>query len=303
MSSKWGLSHLHADVAAVALQDAQFRIDFIRKDRFIAHARAEKILAELEMLMRLDDAVRPQGRLLAGYSLMGKSTIVAEFMKFHPADDNPSGDAALVPVVHVQYPESASGSIYGEILGTLNAGMPSRSKVQDIRNACITLLRRVGMRILIIDEFHNILEGGAHAQKKAVNSIKYLMNELRRPVVVIGTEAVIAATRMDLQISSRLPVLPLQRFKNDDDDFLELLFAFESLLPLRKRSALYEADMATLIYQHTLGITGDIADLLNAAAIFAIESGTETITAEQINAVKDKTIKATDRKSIEALLG
>lgn len=302
MSKDLDLSHLNPKVAEVARMDNAYRIAYIRKDRFLEHARAQKILSELDMLMNLDDAVRPQGRLLAGYSLMGKSTLVAEFVRRHPADDNPTGDAAQVPVVCVQYPESASGSIYGEILGALNAPMPSRARAQDIRTACIQLLRRVGNRILLIDEFHNILEGGALAQKRALNSIKYLMNELRRPVVVIGTEEVIPATRTDTQISSRLELMPLKRF-NNDEFFLDLLALFQLSLPLRKNSILYEPEIADLIYLHTNGITGNVSDLLNAAAIMAIETGTEKITKEEINALKDKTRRVMDTTNIAELLG
>lgn len=302
MSEESGLAHLQPMVAKIALMDDQSRIDYIRKDRFITHARARGIMDELEMLKNLDDAIRPQGRLLAGYSLMGKTTIVAEFVNRHRADDNPSGDSISVPVVYVQYPESASGNIYGEILSVFNTHMPARARLQDVRSACVDLLRLVGMRILIIDEFHNILEGSAHAQARALNSIKYLMNELHRPVVVIGTEAVIAATRTDRQISSRLPILPLERFKNDDD-FLDLLAAFELILPLRKPSTLYDPTLAALIYKHTVGITGDVADLLNSAAIMAIESGTERITEEEIEAFKNRRIKADERVNIEELLG
>ncbi len=302
MSKKLDLSHLEASVAEIARLDSKSRIDYIRKDRIIFHDRAEKILAELEMLMNLDDSVRPQGRLLVGYSLMGKTTLLSEFIRRYPADDNPTGDAAYVPVVYVQYPEIASGSIYGEILGSLNVQMPVRTRVQDIRQACIDILKRVGMRIMLIDEFHNILEGSKHAQTKAVNSVKYLMNQLRRPVVVAGTEDVIAATQTDRQISSRLPVLPLPRFKCDKD-FQELLSGYGLLLPLRKPSGLDHPKLAKLIYKHTLGITGDVSDLLNAAAIMAIETGTEQITAVEINGLKNTTLKSVGTRSIAELLG
>lgn len=302
MHSPWKLEHLEPSVAEIALQDARTRIDYIRKDRFILHRRAREILDELEMLYQLDDAVRPQGRLLAGYSLMGKTTLVEEFLLNHPADDNPTGDAARIPIVRVQYPESAKGSLYGEILGVLNAQMPRAARVQDMRLAAINLLRRVGMRILLIDEFHNILEGSALAQRKAVNSVKYLMNELRRPVVVIGTEEVITATQRDPQIASRLPLLPLRRF-NNDDDFLDLLAGFELLLPLRHPSGLGGPELGTLIYKHTMGITGKVADLLNKAAIMAIETGSERITEEEITALKDSFQTRIDSANIPELLG
>jgi hypothetical protein len=301
MNDEFDLRHLAPEVAEIAMLDGPARIAYIRKDRFIKHSRAKSLLEEFAMLMALEDAVRPQGRLLVGYPLMGKSTVIDQFMKLHPADDNPSGDAAIVPIVRVQYPESAKDGVYAEILAALNSKLPNRTAFRDIRIACVDMLRRVGMRILIIDEFHNILEGSAQAQRKALNSVKYLMNELRRPIVVAGTEDVFAAVQRDPQISSRLPPLPLKRF-SDDDDFMDLLAGFELLLPLRRPSGLYGPELSSVIYKQTMGITGEVADVLNEAAILAIQSGTEQITAEEITALKQRPRKV-DQRIIKELLG
>jgi hypothetical protein len=61
--------------------------------------------------------------------------------------------------------------------------------------------------------------------------------------------------------------------------------------------------MGNLIYEHTHGITGNVSDLLNAAAIMAIETGTEQITAEEINALKDTIMRAVNTTNIAELLG
>lgn len=276
--------HLAGEVAKVAGQDNEARIAYIRRDRFVLHRRAEDVLTDLEMLYRMEDAVRPQGRLIVGRSLMGKSTIFDEFLRNHRASDNPEGDAAVVPVLLVQYPEAASEGIYPEILAKLNARLPVNAQPRIQRKAAVELLKSIGLRVLLIDELHNVLEGSANAQRKGLNSIKYLMNELRRPVVCAGTVEVFNAIKTDPQLDSRLRRLPLARFK-DDADFQELLAGFELLLPLREASGLYDETLSTQIFQVTRGIVGEVVDLLNNAAIYAIENELECITEDVIKAV------------------
>ncbi len=276
--------HLATSVAQVADLDDALRIAYIDKDRFVPHRRAKEVLDDLELLYGMEDAVRPQGRLLVGRSLMGKSTIFDEFVRLHPPSDNPGGDAAIVPVISVQYPDSASEGIYPEILSSLNARLPTNAKTRELRNAAVQLMRAVGVRVLLVDELHNVLEGSANAQRKGLTSIKYLMNELRRPVVCAGTLEVLNAIKSDRQMSSRLSRQPLARFR-DDEDFQELLVGFESVLPLRRPSNLADVEISTKIFDITLGIVGDVADLLNRAAVHAINSGTEYITADVIDEV------------------
>lgn len=284
MNPKDRYPHLAPAVAAVAeLGDAD-RISYIKRDRFVCHRQAEEILEELELLYGMEDAVRPQSRLVVGRSLMGKSTIFDEFMRNHPASDNPDGEAAIVPVLLVQYPEDAKEGIYPEILAKLNAKLPTNAKPQLLRKSALELLRCVGLRILLIDELHNVLEGSANAQRKGLNSIKYLMNELRRPVVCAGTLEVLNAIKTDPQMYSRLRRMPLTRF-HDDGQFQELLAGFELILPLREPSMLHDPEISTQIHELTIGVVGDVADLLNKAAILAIESGIERITTAVITAV------------------
>lgn len=273
--------HLSPNVAVMADQPSDIRIKYIEQDRFVVHRRAEEILNDLEMLYRMEDSVRPQGRLIVGRSLMGKSAIIDQFLLNHRATDNPDGPAAIVPVLSIQYPDTAKEGIYPEILRKLNAAPSSNAKPHQVRSDAISLVQAVGCRIIIIDEIHNLLEGSAPAQRKGLNSIKYLMNELRRPIIAAGTAEAVNAVRTDEQISSRLRPLMLKRFK-DDEDFMELLAGFELLLPLRRPSLLDEPVLSSLIYGYTLGITGNVSDLLTKAAVAAIKSGTEQITEDEI---------------------
>lgn len=299
MTNETQYPHLTPDVALVAEMSESDRIAYINKDRFICHRRAGEILKELESLLVLDNQIRSQGRLLAAHPMMGKTTLISEFLSKHPASDNPGGDAAIVPVISIQYPENAKEGVYAEILKSLNAKIPKTIKSYDLRHFATDLMRKVGVKILFIDEFHNILEGSANAQRKAFNSIKYLINDLQRPIVVSGTSKVITAVASDIQFSSRLQSLIIPRFKNDEN-FKDLLYGFQLLLPLKKTSDLDSEPLASLIHKHSLGILGNVSDLLNKSAILAIQSGAEMITATEIETIKNIVAKP---QSICELLG
>jgi len=277
------LDHLNDDVKVVALMDDQERVKFIARDRFIPHPKAERILDDLELLYRSDDSLRPQGRMLTGLSLMGKSTVLAEFVKNHRASEDPEGEAVHCHVISVQNPDVTSTGIYPEILRALNANSRKVKRLFDMREHCLELLNMVNCRLIIIDEFHNILAGSTRDRDEGLNGVKFLMNELRRPIVVAGTQSCKNAIKHDEQFVSRLYPIELAPFR-DNDDFAMLLVGFEALLPLRKPSFLHNGTVKDKILRLTGGITGYVSDLLNRAARVAILEGTEKITESELDA-------------------
>lgn len=276
------LKHLSCGVRPLALKEDAFRIAEIGKERFLPYTRATKILDELESLYRRPTAVRAQGRLFIGPSLAGKSSIFAKFAENHRADDNVEGDAAIVPVLCVQYPEKASEGIYSSICHALNHRPPASASPSRIRGDCLDLLKVVDVRILLIDEFHNVLLGNLREQRMGITTIKTIMNALGRPVVVAGTMEAYNAINKDPQMLSRLRPIYLNRLQEDDEDYTELLAGFEMSLPLRQPSNLMSSKMAVEIYRLTDGLVGNISDLLAELAIRAIEEGDERITLEAL---------------------
>lgn len=274
--------HLNEDVANIAMLDDEARLRFIAKDRFIPYGKAEQILNDLEHLYRSEDSLRPQGRMLTGISLMGKSTLIDEFVRNHRASDDPDGDAVHCPVISVQYPDVTGYGIYPEILRALNANSRKVKRQFDMREHCLELLEMVSCRLIIIDEFHNILAGTTSRRDEGLNGIKFLMNHFRRPIVVAGTQSCRNAIKHDDQFVSRLYPLELSPFRNDQD-FAMLLAGFEALLPLRKPSFLYSGEVKDKIHRLTGGVTGYISDLLNKASRVAIEEGTEQITSKELD--------------------
>jgi hypothetical protein len=277
--------HLDQRVAAVADRSDKARLEYLKEDRFIPYEAAKLVLGELEDLLTWPNTVRPPCRFLIGEPDMGKSAIFKEFEQAHPPSDNTGGDFAIVPVLRMQFPETGSDGVYGEILRKLNSETTSNPSSRALRSQAMSVLNDIGNRVLIIDEIANVIVKDVRRKTIAMNAIKFIANETERPIVLGVTPEAFGAVVTDRQIKSRFEPVFLPRFK-DDEYYREFLFGFELALPLRKPSGLgTDNDIAFEILRRTLGITGSISKLIVAAAREAIRSGEERITAELVKTV------------------
>jgi len=278
-SSKY--PHLGADYAAVADRSDDERLAFISRDRFLPFQQTESALKAMNGLYRQENAIRPKGMLLIGESLIGKSFLIDQFKKEHPAEDNADGDAAIVPVGHITVAGRARADLYREIMGSLNSRPAATAKPDAVRTDCIALMKSVGMRVLIIEEFQDLLVGTPTEQDAALNQVKYIMGETRRPVIASGIERAANAVNRSTQLKSRLRERRLVRFQLDED-YIDALAMWEQTLPLRRASNLDDRVIAQDIHARSDGVTGRISDLLQMAAELAIEDRSECITTDTL---------------------
>ncbi len=108
----------------------------------------------------------------------------------------------------------------------------ARRQVQVLR-----LLRGIGLQMLVIDEVHHLLAGHYAKQRRFLNVLKYLGNELQIPLVGVGTLDALRAVQTEPQVASRFDPIALSGWQWSKE-FLVLLASFERLLPLRERSHL-----------------------------------------------------------------
>ena len=147
------------------------------------------------------------------------------------------------------------------------------------------LLRKVAPRMTVVDEVHNLLAGSAQEQRAALNLLKFLSNQLKCAIAVLGTRDALAAMQTDAQIASRLPGFDLPRWQ-ENEDFRGFLAGFDRQLPLRQASRISASRaMVSAIMSATNGITGHISDLLSGAAEAAIRTKKECITPELLQSV------------------
>lgn len=239
------------------------------------YPRATTALERLETLLAWPSKQRMPNLLLIGPTNNGKSMIVEKFRRSHPPTSHP--DREETPVLVVQMPSEPSvGRFYTALLAALGAPMRSRYRLADLEQLLLRLLRAAGVRMLVIDELHNVLGGRGDARREFLNLLRYLGNELRIPLVGVGTRDAYLAIRADDQLENRFAPLTLPRWETDADA-CSLLASFAAAFPLRRPSPIASAEMAGYLLTRSEGTIGELAHLLTDAAVAAIESGEETL--------------------------
>jgi hypothetical protein len=289
--------HLHQSILPILNLDDDQRIIQIKKPRWIGYPRAHQILGRLEDLLLHPKEPRMPGILLVGPSNNGKTRLIRQFVKNHPVDDNPGGENIIAPVFSIQAPPTPSESaFYAQILNSMFYRVPA-SSVEAKRTKVVNVLKKIGVKVLIIDELHNILAGASVKQQQFLNMIKYLSNELEVCIVGCGTGDLLRAVSVDPQIQNRFTPELLPTWEMGTT-FRQLLASFEQALPLKKPSLLHSPQIASQIHSLSEGTIGEVSTLVNMAAEYAIRSGTEQITQDILR--RCGYISPYDRKKVAA---
>lgn len=230
--------------------------------------------------------------LIVGPTNNGKSTIIERFRRTHPpiAEEHREN----IPVLSVQMPSEPSAiRFYAIFLAAIGAPFRPRQRLAELEHMALKLLRAVEVRVLVIDELHNVLAGNGNNRREFLNLLRFLGNELRIPLVGVGTHEAYLAIRSDDQLENRFEpmVLPLWE---EGEDLYSLLASFVSALPLRHRSLIATPNIARYLLTRSEGTIGELARLLTSAAIAAIESGEEMINARTLTLAEYE--GPTDRK-------
>ncbi|MET4349538.1 TniB family NTP-binding protein [Bradyrhizobium sp. RT9a] len=277
-------AHLRPTTRPFAAEDAGSRIRRIRTDRWIGYARAEAVLAALEDLLSFPKRLRMPNLLLVGPTNNGKTMIVEKFRRTHLANaaSEPADGAALIPVLKVQMPSGPDeGRFFGAILEALGMPFNPRDRIATKQDTAVRLMRATNVRLLVIDELHNLLSGTAMQQRRLLNVLRWLGNELQIPLVGVGTTEALRAIRSDEQLVNRFEPFPLPVW-TDDDEYRRLLSTLEAVLPLRRPSNLSDPAMTARILSAAEGVLGEIIAIVVRAAVKAIETGAETISPRMI---------------------
>lgn len=275
------LTHLVVSARKIAMLPGSERTQRIRADRWIGYPKALVALNRLETLLNWPSKQRMPNLLIVGPTNNGKSMIIEKFRRTHPPTTEL--DLENIPVVSVQMPSEPSiKRFYSALLVAIGAPIRPRQQVAELEQQALNLLRAVKVKMLVIDELHNIIAGKSSSQREFLNLLRFLGNELRIPLVGIGTQEAYLAIRSDDQLENRFEPLVLPTWQ-EGNELESLLASFVAILPLRKPSFIATSDMARYLLTRTEGTIGELAQLLTCAAIAAIESGEESINSRTLN--------------------
>lgn len=269
--------HINPDFRHIMMLSDKERIAFLDEPRWIGYPQAKLILDTLQGLIHKPTKPRMPNFLIIGEPNNGKTTIVRRFQDLCGQGFVDEDVMPVKPIILVEAPPSADEKgLYVSILERFFTPYRHSDPVSKLRYQVIHLLRQCRVRVLIIDEFHSLLTGSAIKQREVMNTIKLICNELAIPIVGVGTLEAVRVLHTDPQYASRFDVVSLPKWELDKD-FQRLLFDFEAILPLKKRSQLHASELATLLHTISGGNMGDLHRLLIECAKAAIQSGAEQI--------------------------
>ena len=208
--------HLHPSQHEIAQLSNEERIAWIRQERWIQCPRAKRILDRLAELVDYPPHDRMPCLVIYGGTGMGKTRIVQKFLRDHRAHFDRKLGRTRVPVVSIQMPPApVERGLYEEILVAMGGVFVYGTGVTTLRHRIRALARQLEVRMLIIDEIHSLLAGTFREQRIILNAIRFLANDLRIPLVCLGTEEANQALMTDQQLADRFSAAELPAWENE----------------------------------------------------------------------------------------
>ena len=240
------LSHLHESAQRIARLPAAERLRYVRADRWIGYPRAAEALERLETLLSWPAKQRMPNLLLIGPTNNGKSMIVEKFRRGPPAGARiRTGNRSRCWCVQMPSEPSVMPLLHRAAGRARRAAAAPLPALADLEQLVLRLLRGGEVRMLVIDELHNVLAGSGDRRREFLNLLRFLGNELRIPLVGVGTREAYLAIRSDDQLENRFEPLMLPPWEADADT-CSLLASFAAPFPLRRPSPIATAEMAAL---------------------------------------------------------
>lgn len=261
------------------------RISLIQSDIWIGFPRAEQVLDRLQNLIEARRQTRMPGLLVHGASGIGKTMIARNLSRRYAPEYDPMAGVTHTPLLLLQAPPAPDERrFYLHILAAVGApatAIAVRSQnVASLEVRVIALLRDLGLRMIMIDEVHNLLAGTHREQRRFLNVLRYLSNELEVSLVCFGVSEAVDAIRGDVQLARRLDEHHLPNWR-DDSEFSNMIQTLIAAMPLEKKSNLKVKSLRQILAL-TGGVTSRVFSLVKDLAIDAIRTGEECITDEAV---------------------
>lgn len=221
--------------------------------------------------------------LIYGESGIGKTMVLEKFMREHASSFDNDAGIARIPVVYVQMPPTPDEKrFYSQMLAAVGGPSAPDERLHRLEGRTLRLYKQLAPRVIVIDEVHHLLSGTAREQRRSLNLLKFIANELRICIVAVGTSDALLAVQTDQQVASRFEPCEIPRW-GATNEFRGFLATYVKGLPLREPSDITDRESVNLLLTRTDGITGRVTLVLARAAELAITRGVEAITAEWID--------------------
>jgi hypothetical protein len=252
-------------VTASARELQRERIRRIKERVWIGYSRALEIRELLEELLDYPPTHRMPNVAIIGDTNNGKTMLLEHFYRRHGPPKDPNAEKIELPVFFMELPpEVDERRLYSAMLEKLFAAGTQREAVDSKLFRLKALLYRLDTKMIVFDEFQHALAADAKKQRKFLNAVKHLGNELRIPIVASGTAETLNALQSDPQIINRFEPRFLPKWERGEE-YYRLLKTLEPTLDLHKPSDLHRPELAHPILDVSGGTIGEIVEVVRRA--------------------------------------
>jgi hypothetical protein len=226
---------------------------------------------------------------LIGVSGMGKSTTSEAVLSAYPQYILHK-DLDLHQLVWLKVECPKDGSVkelalnilraFDAVLGTAHTPKVTRNVTLDMLMSLVKQLARAHfLGVLVLDELQNVSVRKSGGREELMNWFQELVNELKLPLVVLGTFKARAVLQLDARHSRRAGVMggatwrPLERGA-EFDLLIETLWSYQWL---REPGDLTD-EFKGMVYLETQGVVAFIVDMFLVSQLHALSHGKESLT-------------------------
>jgi type II secretory pathway predicted ATPase ExeA len=221
-----------------------------------------------------------------GPSGAGKSALREKIKRdlLNKADGrDPLSGALLTPVIDVEAPTFADEpTFYDAVLEGLQVYRPT-GNARTLQNAVYDHLAHLQPWAMLLDEIHNLNSFFGVRGQICLNAIRRLCNVHGLTLICFGTAAAQSVINADEQLEHRFTVHQLRPL--DRAEFELFVRKLTATLGL-KIDTRWTTEMVDHAYELTDGYAGRAADLVQDAAVLALENGSEAITDDMIRSTE-----------------
>ena len=246
---------------------------------WVPYSAAERAFARMRRLANSPIVSRTACLMIEAPTNHGKTQIAMRFKAVQEASVGPGdGEMAVIPVIRFFAPPGSDRRLMLlRMIEELGAQPVSSRDATALQNQLVHLLRRTGTRLILIDEFHQMLTGSAGAQTAFLGVLKDLINETQIPVVVFGLREATRALQTDQQLGNRFDVLEMPLWEPNESFARFAGCVWMNWFP--EDSELFESPtFIQRLHAETEGLTGEVVKRLRAIAYLARIEGVAALT-------------------------
>ena len=266
---------------------------------FINYPRIKALADDIERCQRRSAlAGSPHCMALEGHSGAGKTTLIERYMDAYPKVETPEG--TRVPVLYVLTPSPITvKGMVSTILEYLGDPAAYKGTQAALNSRLVHLLRACEVELVILDDFHNLIEAETVYMFSAVSHwLKALIKKSSVPFLVVGVEGRVEPILRSNPELSRLfarreTLYPFTWDVKDEGaikEFAKFMGHAERAIGTGLPTSLPRTDLLYRIHYATAGIVSNIMSLLRSAQEYALEGGSDVIELQHLAKAFDKDI-------------